>query len=112
MLFAFDAGRLKPNMDRIVTFDEDVALHELDLEALMGIRSRVLEEELHRSGAARFRSVLVCSTAEESRLMRLYKAVWDLLHLPDVHFFVVESEREAWRILTEDSDVKPNVAAD
>ena len=97
--FAFDSRHIEPSLDRIIMLAPDAELHLLDIEALRRIQRRVLERERHHGGAARFRSVLVHSSPAQKHLMKLYKAIWDALELPDVEFTIAASDAEAWEIL-------------
>jgi hypothetical protein len=100
--FAFATHQIEPGSSRIVTVAEDAELNELDPEALVDIRSQVLELERQDGRDASFRSVLVASTNMQKMIMRLYKAIWDALYMPGIEFCVVESEEEAWKILGAD----------
>lgn len=96
---AFGSRRIEPSMDRIITFDPDAELHELDFHALRSIQRLVLKRELQGGGKVCFRSVLVHSSPMQMQIMELYKAIWDSLDLPGVEFFVVASKAEAWETL-------------
>ena len=108
--FAFGSRQIEPSMDRIVIFDPDTELHELDIEALRHIQQSLIHHELRAVGQACFRSVLVSSSAIQRSLLELYKAIWDELDLPAVSFSVVASEEEAWRILGPMPNVLQRVA--
>ena len=96
---AFSSKIFEPGLNRIVTLDPSVELHQLNAEALRRIREHIAAEEQRGGRSARFRSVLVATTDEQSFVLRLYKAVWEALKLPGVEFIVVSTEAAAWEWL-------------
>lgn len=98
--FAFGERHIEPGQDRIVTIDIDAQLHALDPPTLKMVQQRVLQEETRGGREPKFRTVLVYASPQQEKIMRLYKAIWAGLNLPNVEFHVVDSEDEAWKILT------------
>ncbi len=97
---AFSTRQIEPGMDRIIMFDPRARLHELDLNALQTIQRIVMEQEKGGSGDIQFRSVLVVAAEEHQGILKLYKALWELVNLPKVEFFLANSKQSALELLT------------
>ena len=99
--FAFATQHMQPGRDRIVTIEKGAQLHKLDFDVLKSIQECVLEEETRGGGTPRFRSVLVFKSPPQENILKLYQAIWQDLHLPDVEYFVTDNEDVALKILTD-----------
>lgn len=97
--FAFGSERLKPGQDRIIVFETDAQLYNLDARALKQIQQRVYAEEIRNGPPPSFRSVLVYSAPMQQQVLQLYKAIWDVLDLQGVQFNIAASKEEALTLL-------------
>ena len=104
---AFSTRQIEPGMDRIVMFDPRARLHELDLNALQTVQRMVMEQEKGRSGDIKFRSVLVVAAEEHQGILKLYKALWELVNLPKVEFYLANSKQRAFELLATPSRSSP-----
>lgn len=99
LTFAFGTGQIEPGMDRIVIFDPQAEVYNLDLLALKHIQQRVLDEESRDGHEPRFRAVLVAYDRAHKQIHQLYKAIWDVLEHPGVQFFIADSREAALALL-------------